>query len=81
LALGGRPAAIFARRLMLPVSNDTLLRMVRRRAGLRTEPLSAIGIDDWALRPSLWVYRMRSTTPADRHTPCRPRSRDRRGLA
>ena len=26
LALGGRPAASFARRLMLPVSNDTLLR-------------------------------------------------------
>ena len=48
LALGGRPAAIFARRLMLPVSNDTLLRMVRRRARLRAEPLSAIGIDDWA---------------------------------
>ena len=40
LALGGRPAAIFARRLMLPVSNDTLLRMVRRRARLRAEPLS-----------------------------------------
>jgi transposase len=29
LALGGRPAASFARRLMLPVSNDTLLRVVR----------------------------------------------------
>ena len=27
LALGGRPAASFARRLMLPVSNDTLLRV------------------------------------------------------
>ena len=32
LALGGRPAARFAQRLMLPVSNDTLLRVVRRRA-------------------------------------------------
>ena len=31
LALGGRPAASFARRLMLPVSNDTMLRVVRRR--------------------------------------------------
>ena len=31
LALGGRPAAGFARRLMFPVSNDTLLRAVRRR--------------------------------------------------
>ena len=30
LALGGRPAASFARRLRLPVSNDTLLRLVRR---------------------------------------------------
>jgi len=30
LALGGRPAAAFADRLMMPVSNDTLLRVVRR---------------------------------------------------
>lgn len=30
LALGGRPGAGFAKRLMLPVSNDTLLRVVRR---------------------------------------------------
>ena len=32
LALGGRPGQSFARRLLLPVSNDTLLRVVRRRA-------------------------------------------------
>ena len=50
LALGGRPAASFAKRLMLPVSNDTLLRIVRRRARLKTEPLSVVGIDDWAFR-------------------------------
>lgn len=31
LVLGGRPAAGFAQRLTLPVSNDTLLRVVRRR--------------------------------------------------
>lgn len=31
LALGGRPAARFAQRLMLPVSNDTLLRVIRRQ--------------------------------------------------
>ncbi len=30
LALGGRPGQSFARRLLLPVSNDTLLRVVRR---------------------------------------------------
>ena len=34
LALGGRPAASFARRLMLPVSNDTLLRLVRAGGAL-----------------------------------------------
>jgi zinc-finger of transposase IS204/IS1001/IS1096/IS1165 len=32
LALGGRPAARTAQRLMVPASNDTLLRVVRRRA-------------------------------------------------
>jgi hypothetical protein len=48
LALGGRPGAGFAQRLMLPVSNDTLLRVVRRRAMPRTEKLAVIGIDDWA---------------------------------
>ena len=46
LALGGRPGAGLAQRLMLPVSNDTLLRVVRRRALPRTEPLAVIGIDD-----------------------------------
>ena len=35
---------------MLPVSNDTLLRVIRRRAHVPTEPLSVIGIDDWAWR-------------------------------
>ena len=50
LALGGRPAASFAKRLMLPVSNDTLLRVVRRRARASVGPLSVIGIDDWAFR-------------------------------
>ena len=50
LALGGRPGASFARRLMLPVSNDTLLRIVRRRSCRPTEPLDVVGIDDWAFR-------------------------------
>src|SRR5258707_8905808 len=50
LALGGRPAASFARRLMLPVSNDTLLRIVRRRTRVPSEPLNVVGIDDWAWR-------------------------------
>lgn len=50
LALGGRPAACFAKRLMLPVSNDTLLRVVRRRGSLQFDPPTVIGIDDWAWR-------------------------------
>ena len=50
LALGGRPAASFARRLMLPVSNDTLLRVVRRRGRRPFDPPTVVGIDDWAWR-------------------------------
>lgn len=50
LALGGRPAASFARRPRLPVSNDTLLRVVRRRGSPRFLPPTVIGIDDWAWR-------------------------------
>jgi transposase len=50
LVLGGRPAAIFAKRLMLPVSNDTLLRVVRRRSRPPSDPLKIVGIDDWAWR-------------------------------
>lgn len=50
LALGGRPAAMFAKRLMLPVSNDTLLRVVRRLSRPPSDPLRVVGIDDWAWR-------------------------------
>jgi transposase len=50
LALGGRPAAAFASRLMAPVSNDTLLRVVRRRARPKEDRLRVIGIDDFAWR-------------------------------
>jgi transposase len=48
LALGGRPAAGLARRLMLPVSRDTLLRVVRRRAMELTTDVRVLGIDDFA---------------------------------
>ncbi|WP_425640399.1 hypothetical protein [Agrobacterium radiobacter] len=50
LALGGRPAARFADRLGLPLSNDTLLRTVRRHDRPPPPPPSVIGIDDWAWR-------------------------------
>lgn len=50
LVLGGRPVASFAQRLMLPVSNDRLLRVVRHKAQVPHEPLSIVGIDDFAWR-------------------------------
>lgn len=50
LALGGRPAAAFADRLTMPVSNDTLLRVVRRRTEQPRDKLAIIGIDDFAFR-------------------------------
>lgn len=49
LALGGRPAQGLARRLLLPVSKDTLLRSVRNDSLPQERPAArAIGIDDWA---------------------------------
>jgi transposase len=50
IVLGGRPAASLARRLMLPVSKDTLLRVVRRRVAATEPGARIIGIDEWAWR-------------------------------
>lgn len=50
LALGGRPGARFANRLMAPVSKDTLLRSIRRRGRPDHAVPKVIGIDDWAWR-------------------------------
>lgn len=47
-ALGDCPAASFAQRLMLQVSNDTLLRVVSRRAKPSVVPPTVVGINDWA---------------------------------
>jgi transposase len=58
VALGGRPAANLARRLMLPVSKDTLLRVLRRRTSPDGVcPINIIGIDDFA-----WKRGQRSGT-------------------
>jgi hypothetical protein len=43
-------AASVAKRLMLPVGNDTLLRVVRRCGSPRFVPPTVIGIDEWARR-------------------------------
>ena len=48
LALGGRPAAGFAKRLMLPVSKDTLLRVVRHRS---RPPLTRSGLSALMIGP------------------------------
>jgi transposase len=50
VALGGRPGAALAQRLMLPVGKDTLLRAVRRRWVPGAMASAVIGIDEWAWR-------------------------------
>jgi transposase len=50
-ALGGEPGARLAGRLAMPVSGDTLLRMVRSGApAVPAPPPRVIGVDDWAWR-------------------------------
>ena len=48
LALGGRPGQSLARRLLLPVSKDTPLRVVRSRAPGWCPAPHVAGIDEWA---------------------------------
>ena len=48
LVLGERPGQGFARRLLVPVSKDTLLRVVRRNAPSSVAAPRVVGIDDGA---------------------------------
>ena len=50
LVLGGEAGARLSRRLAMPVSGDTVLRLVRRRGIAPGPPLPVVGIDDWAWR-------------------------------
>jgi transposase len=50
LALGGAPGSRLAGRLAIPVSGDTLLRMIRTGALAPSPPPRVIGVDDWAWR-------------------------------
>ena len=48
LVLGGRPGERLAQRLAMPVSADTLLRLLRRRAAPPPATVRVVGIDDFA---------------------------------
>lgn len=48
MALGGEPGARLACRLAMPVSGDTVLRLIRRRPTPPCPAPRVVGIDDWA---------------------------------
>ena len=48
LVLGGRPGERLAQRLAMPVSADTLLRLLRQRAAPTPSTIRVVGIDDFA---------------------------------
>ena len=54
---GGRPGERLMQRLGMPVSDDTILRQLKRdaAAACRTPPIRVVGIDDWSWRRS-WRY-------------------------
>ena len=50
LALGGAPGSRLAGKLAMPVSGDTLLRLVRAAGAEPITPPRVLGVDDWAWR-------------------------------
>jgi transposase len=50
LVLGGEPGSRLAGQLAMPVSGDTLLRLIRSWAPAPAAPPRIIGVDDWAWR-------------------------------
>jgi transposase len=50
LALGGEPGSRLSGRLAMPVSGDTLLRLVRASSIAISPPPRILGVDDWAWR-------------------------------
>jgi len=50
IALGGRPGSGLARRLMLPVGKNTVLRAIRRPSPSEGGATRVIGLDEWAWR-------------------------------
>jgi transposase len=50
MALGGKAGARLSRRLAMPVSGDTVLRLIRRCKSAWCASPRVVGIDDWAWR-------------------------------
>ena len=52
--MGGRPAEYLMGRLGMPVSDDTILRQIKRRASISSQDanIRIVGIDDWSWRRS-----------------------------
>ena len=46
-AVGGEPGSRLSRKLAMPVSGDTLLRMIRAATFEAPEAPRVVGIDDW----------------------------------
>ncbi len=53
MVLGGEPGVRLSRRLAMPVSGDTVLRLIRQRGVEPCPPPRVVGIDDWAWRRGL----------------------------
>ena len=52
LVLGGEPGARLASKLAMPMSGDTVLRLIRKLPPPPCSPPRVIGVDDWAWRRS-----------------------------
>lgn len=50
MVLGGEAGARLSRRLAMPISGDSVLRLIRRRTYAWRAPPRVVGIDDWAWR-------------------------------
>lgn len=83
LALGGRAGASLARRLVLPVSKDTLLRAIRRHYRPPSDAPGGSGNRRLGVeaRASLWHHHLRSGAAPDHRSPSRSGKRDGRGVA
>lgn len=50
LALAGRAGARLAANLSMSISQDSLIRLIRRQPALRRQSVPMLGVDDWSDR-------------------------------